>query len=68
MTTAGKIRAARLKLGLTQVQAAERLGVAQSRWAEIESDRHSPTLRMLARVATALGVKAEELVSFPESP
>ena len=62
MTTGEKIREARRKRGLTQAQAAAMAETAQETWSNWERGRASPTLRMLARVAAALGVAACDLV------
>lgn len=55
-SAAAFVRTARKQAGFTQKQLAERLGVAQSRVAELERDtKQGPTLGMLARVAKACG-------------
>ena len=59
MTTGQKIRELRLAAKLTQDQCAIRMGVVQSRWADIESDRHDATVGMLYRVAMVLGCTVE---------
>jgi transcriptional regulator with XRE-family HTH domain len=51
-----RIRAARLGLGLTQAQAAERIGWAQSTWAGRESGARMPTLATAIRMASAVGL------------
>lgn len=50
------IRAARLKLGLTQMELAKRAGTTQSVVARLESgaDRRTPSLDLLGRLAHAL--------------
>ena len=62
MTTGQKIRAARQSLGLNQTQAAQRLGVRQGRWSDIETDKNGLTIALLRRVAKVLGVNAWELI------
>jgi transcriptional regulator with XRE-family HTH domain len=61
-TTGEKIKLRRLELGLTQTEAAGRMGVSQPRWVELESGTASPTLDTLARVAEALGCQVRDLV------
>lgn len=56
------IRAARVKAGLTQEQAAQRLGWTQAAWAQFENgdpDRHS--LGRFRRAAQALRCKLVDL-------
>lgn len=43
-------------LGLTQGQAAERMGVTQATYSAYESGKGSPTLDLVERIAVALGV------------
>ena len=59
MTIGQIIRTERTKLGLTQSQAAARMGRSQSYWADLEADRRSPTIHTLKRVASALGCDLE---------
>lgn len=59
-----KIRARRLKLGITQEQAAALAGIAQSNWARIETGvRCDPKLSTAQRVAHALRCKVDALLS-----
>ena len=48
------IKACRLELGLTQAEAAFRMGRSQSYWADLEADRRHVTIATLERVAAAL--------------
>jgi transcriptional regulator with XRE-family HTH domain len=57
-----KIKLRRLELGLTQTQAAKRMGVSQPRWVELESGEASPSVATPARVAAALGCQVKDLV------
>lgn len=57
MSLSSTIRAARLRAGLTQAQAAEKLGVSQPQWAQWESaapSARTPQLGRLERIAEAL--------------
>jgi len=56
------VRRLRIKLGLTQVQLAEKTGWAQSRIAQIEcggQDRRMSTIQLLAKV---LGVESQDIM------
>lgn len=53
------IRWARKRAGLTQAELARRAGLSQPAVARLEDPDHNPTLDMLERVATALGVRLE---------
>jgi transcriptional regulator with XRE-family HTH domain len=57
------VRARRLELGLTQTDVANRMKIAQSSYAQIESGRRTPTLEMIERVAKALKSEPLELLS-----
>ena len=64
MTTAHRIRAARLAAGLTQAQAAARCEPRMQRhgWCRLESGAHELTLPTLRRVAAALGTTVVQLL------
>lgn len=66
MSIVEQIKARRLGLGLTQLQAAERMGVSQSYWADLESGRNPPLLgtldRMAAAVDAAVDVRLKPLI------
>lgn len=51
-----RIRAARIRAGLTQEEAAAATGIDWRRWQRIENGTVNPTVRTLSRVATALGL------------
>lgn len=53
--------------GLTQQQMATRSRIPRATWANLESGSANPTLAVLHKVATALQVSVEELISAPRS-
>ncbi|MCP4540267.1 MAG: helix-turn-helix transcriptional regulator [Chloroflexi bacterium] len=59
---AQSIRQARLSAGITQQYAADRAGISQSFWSEIERGVWMLSVQTLLKVAKALGVKPEELL------
>ncbi len=64
---AGNIRQQRESLGLTQQELSNRSGVPRPTLAHLESGQGNPTLSVLSRVAAALAVGIEALVS-PAKP
>lgn len=64
---AANVRQLRLARGLTQEQLAKVSGVPRPTWAHLESGAANPTLAVLVRVATALQVSIEELISAPKA-
>lgn len=72
MTTAAKyladnIKQLRDKRGLTQQNISELSGVPRPTLASLESGAANPTLAVLNRIASALQVSIEELISAPKS-
>jgi transcriptional regulator with XRE-family HTH domain len=61
------IRQLREARALTQDQVAQLAGLPRSTWASLESGAANPTLVVLNRVAHALQVSLEELVSAPHA-
>ena len=61
------IRQLREARGLTQQQIAKVAGVPRPTWANLESGAANPTLAVLIKVATALQVSLEELISPPRT-
>ena len=51
--------------GFTQQQMARLSGLPRATWANLESGAANPTLQVLHRVATALQISIEELISAP---
>ena len=66
-TLARNVRQLREARGLTQQQIAKLANVPRATWANLESGEANPTLLVLHRVATALQVSMEELLSAPRS-
>jgi transcriptional regulator with XRE-family HTH domain len=64
---AANVRQLREQRGLTQAQMAKRAGIPRATWAHLESGEANPTLTVLSRVATALALSVEELISAPRS-
>jgi transcriptional regulator with XRE-family HTH domain len=51
-----RVRVARVQAGLTQEEAASAAGIDWRRWQRIENGTVNPTVRTLARVASAVGL------------
>ena len=58
----------RKRLGITQPELAERAGLSTNYLGMIEVARNFPTADVLERLATALGIKSNELFSVSDSP
>ncbi len=58
------IRERRTARGLTQEELAHRAGLDYSYLNQIENGRRNPSLDAIDRIATALGVSVQDLVSF----
>lgn len=63
MTTGQLIKAARKKAGVTQEELGKKIGVSGSSMAQWENDLRNPKLDTLQRIAAALGVPVQELIS-----
>lgn len=63
MTTGQLIKAARKKAGMTQAQLAEKLGISYVGVSQWENDLRNPKLDTLQRIAAALGVPVQDLIS-----
>lgn len=63
---ADALKARRIQMGLTQEQAAERIGSSQSRVAKMEMGHPSVSVGRLIRALFALGVTLRELASLIE--
>ena len=64
MTVGERIRNARKKAGLTQVQLGEKLGVSGSMIGQYEKDLRKPKIETMDKIATALNCYVSDL--FPE--
>ena len=53
---------------MTQAELAERIGVTRQTVIAIEQGRYSPSLDMAFRIASALGVRLDEVFQYPDSP
>ena len=60
------VRDRRLQLGLTQMQAAELLGISQPGYAGIEAGRRVPGLDIVERVAVAFDIAPGLLLTVPK--
>ncbi|KQO99611.1 helix-turn-helix transcriptional regulator [Leifsonia sp. Leaf264] len=61
-----RIRALRADAGeMTQAQLAERIGVTRQTVIAIEQGRYSPTLELAFQIAAALGVRLDDVFSYP---
>ena len=61
-----RIKVARERLGLTQVDLAIKAGLTQSHISRLESAAHSATNKTLEKIAQALGVEVRELDPYSE--
>lgn len=64
---AENVRSLREQRGLTQQQIAKIAGIPRATWGNLESGEANPTLAVLTRVAAALQVRLEELLSPPRT-
>ena len=62
-----KLRAGRLKLGLTQAQLAERSGRAQQYVSQVETGKQNVTLTTALTLATVIGWDLSRMVSHAKS-
>lgn len=66
MTKGERIRAARIKQGLTLEQVANRLGITPAGIAQWEQNRRNPRLSTLQKIAKALDIDVMELIDESE--
>ena len=67
MTVGNVIRLYRKKLGMTQEEMAERLGVTTPAVNKWENDKSQPDIALLAPIARLLGITTDTLLSFRDS-
>ncbi|OJY17173.1 MAG: hypothetical protein BGO98_13600 [Myxococcales bacterium 68-20] len=60
-----RLRQARIDAGLTQAELAERAGVADATLSRIERNRLVPSIELTTRIAAALGLSVDALLSGP---
>jgi len=65
---ASNIKANRKSLGLTQEALAEKVNTASTYIAMIESERRTPSFKMIERIAEVFGLEAPELFSMKNYP
>ena len=65
---AHNIKTRRKVLGLTQEALAEKVETASTYIAMIESERRTPSFKMIERIAKALNIEAPELFSTKDYP
>lgn len=59
-----KIREYRAKLGISQGELAERVGVRRETIVHLENGRYNPSLRLAMEIANVFGVTVEEIFRF----
>lgn len=68
MTLGGHLRKKRLDLGLRQKKVAERLGVDKDSVYNWETNRYSPSLRVVPRIIQFLGYLPYEIAELSPGP
>jgi len=68
MEQSNRIRELRKRVGLTQTDMADRLGISQPQFARLENGKNEITMSQLRKVASILGVKPYELFLIGEQP
>lgn len=58
----GNLKRIRLEKGISQVDVARLLGVSRGFVSNLENGKTNPTLATISRLASAIGVKADELL------
>ena len=59
-----KIREYRAKLGISQEELAERVGVRRETIVHLENGRYNPSLHLAMNIAKAFGTTVEEIFQF----
>lgn len=60
------IRVHRARVEMTQAELADRIGVTRQTVIAIEQGRYSPSLEMAFQVARALGVRLDDVFTYPD--
>ncbi|MGI6253554.1 MAG: helix-turn-helix transcriptional regulator [Synergistaceae bacterium] len=68
MSLGTRIKTLRKALGFTQQELADRTDVSRIYIQALESSRRTPSMKLLNRLAEALGVEMQDLVKSPSSP
>jgi transcriptional regulator with XRE-family HTH domain len=59
-----KLKEARLKLGLKQVDVAKKAEISYNYYARIERDEENPTLETIEKILKVLKVKSSDILPF----
>lgn len=62
-----EIKAVRKKVGMTQTELAERLGVSKGTVAMWELNKRSPSVKMLRKICVVLGTTPDIILGFGKS-
>lgn len=62
------IKTWRVKNGLTQTRAAEKIGIRQGYWRELENNIKQPSVDTLALISKATGISVDDLLGNPTQP
>lgn len=67
ITLGGTIRSARIRSGLSQVALASRIHISKGYLSDIESNRYSPGIATISRLADALNINSIHLLRLKEN-
>ena len=59
-----KLKEARLKIGLRQIDIAKKAEISASYYARVERDEENPTIDTIQRIIKALKVKSSDILPF----
>ena len=62
------LKAARVNAGLTQEQAADRIGIARQTLVNYETGKTSPDIKTLRRIADVYGIDKDRISFFADNP
>lgn len=68
MSIADNLKAARLKLGLTQKQVSQLLGTSQQSYAQYETGKRIPKIETLIKLSEALCCRPEDIADYEHFP